>query len=131
TEEERSYRRRLEERVRVQDPVPRTEIGAVYARAGALVNNMRAGALDKVVFEAAASCLPVLVSNPGFESLIGGIEPSLSFPQDDAVALAARIRGLVDAGPELRARVGHELRARVEREHSVERWADRVVECAR
>jgi glycosyltransferase involved in cell wall biosynthesis len=131
TDEERSYRDRLGERVRVEGPVPRTEIGAVYARAGALVNNMRAGALDKVVFEAAASCLPVLVSSPGFASLVSGIEPALSFPQDDAVALAARMRALVDAGPAVRARVGHELRSRVEREHSVERWADRVVECAR
>lgn len=128
TAEERAYRARLG---RVEDAVPRSEIAAVYARAGALVNNMRSGALDKVVFEAAASCLPVLVSNPGFDTLVGGIEPPLLFPQDDAHSLAERIRGLLDAGPEGRAAIGRELRARVERDHSVEHWADRVVEALR
>jgi glycosyltransferase involved in cell wall biosynthesis len=129
TGEERAYRDALG--VPVEPPVARREIARVYAAAGALVNNMRSGALDKVVFEAAASCLPVLVSNPGFGSLVEGIEPSLQFPQDDAEALAGRIRALSDAGPEARARIGRELRARVERDHSVDRWAERVLEAAR
>ncbi len=128
TGEERAYRDTLG--VPVEPPVSRREIADVYASVGALVNNMRSGALDKVVFEAAASCLPVLVSNPGFDSLVAEIEPPLRFPQDDAQALADRIRALVDAGPEARARIGRELRARVERDHSVDRWAERVLEAA-
>jgi glycosyltransferase involved in cell wall biosynthesis len=128
TDEERAYRAALAHPV--EDPVPRTQITEVYARAGALVNNMRSGALDKVVFEAAASCLPVLVSNPGFDSLVEGIEPLLSFPQDDVQVLAARIRGLLEAGPAVRERIGRELRARVERDHSVGHWADGVLEAA-
>jgi glycosyltransferase involved in cell wall biosynthesis len=128
TEEERAYRDALGDVV--APPVPRTEIAAVYAAAGALVNNMRAGALDKVVFEAAASCLPVLVSNPGFASLVEGLEPSLRFPQDDAAALADRLRALADAGPEARAQIGRELRARVARDHSVAHWADEVVKAS-
>jgi glycosyltransferase involved in cell wall biosynthesis len=129
TAEERAYRDGLG--VAVEPPVARREIAAVYASVGALVNNMRSGALDKVVFEAAASCLPVLVSNRGFAELVSGIEPSLQFPQDDAQELAARIRALADSGPEARARIGREWRARVERDHSVDRWAERVLEAAR
>ncbi|HEV8462305.1 MAG TPA: glycosyltransferase, partial [Gaiellaceae bacterium] len=129
TDEERAYRDRLGHPV--EPPVPRTEIGAVYARAGALVNNMRSGALDKVVFEAAASCLPVLVSNEGFDALVDGILPSLRFPQDDAVELADRIRALEQIGAAGRARIGGELRERVRREHSVAHWADGVLEAAR
>jgi glycosyltransferase involved in cell wall biosynthesis len=129
TVEEQAYRTALG--VPVEPPVARREIADVYGAAGALVNNMRSGALDKVVFEAAASCLPVLVSNPGFDSLVAGIEPSLQFPQDDAQALAVRISALVGAGPEARGLIGRELRGRVERDHSVEHWADRVVEAAR
>jgi glycosyltransferase involved in cell wall biosynthesis len=125
TPEEQAYRSSLG--VPVEPPVAQRGIGGVYASAGALVNNMRSGALDKVVFEAASSCLPVLVSNPGFDSLIEQIDPSLFFPQDDAQALAERIGALVDAGPEQRARIGRELRARVERGHSVDHWADGVV----
>ena len=128
TDEERAYRDTLGDVV--APPVPRTEIGGVYAAAGTLVNNMRAGALDKVVFEAAASCLPVLVSNAGFAALVDGIEPSLRFPQDDAAALADRLRALAAAGPDARARIGHELRARVIRDHSVGHWADEVVKAA-
>ena len=129
TDEERAYRDDLG--VAVEPPVARREIAGVYAAAGALVNNMRSGALDKVVFEAAASCLPVLVSNPGFAGLVAGFEPSLRFQQDDALSLAERISALVAAGPETRARIGRELRARVERDHSVDRWAERVLEAAR
>jgi glycosyltransferase involved in cell wall biosynthesis len=125
TDEERAYRDMLGDVV--APPVPRTEIADVYAAADALVNNMRAGALDKVVFEAAASCLPVVVSNPGFADLVDGIEPSLRFPQDDAAVLADRLRALSDAGPEARAQIGRELRARVARDHSVGHWADEVV----
>jgi glycosyltransferase involved in cell wall biosynthesis len=129
TDEEQAYRASLG--VPVEPPVARSEIAGVYAAAGALVNNMRSGALDKVVFEAAASCLPVLVSNPGFDSLVAGIEPSLLFPQDDAQSLAERISALLDAGPEARGRIGRELRERVERDHSVEHWAERVLQAAR
>ena len=117
--------------VPVEPPVSRRDIGGVYRAAGLLVNNTRAGARDKVVFEAAASCLPVLVSNPGFDSLVAGIEPSLRFPQDDARVLAERINELLVAGPEARAQIGRELRERVARDHSVEHWADRVIEAAR
>ena len=41
-----------------------------------LVNNMREGALDKVVYEAAATCMPVLASNTGFDDLL---PPELRF----------------------------------------------------
>jgi glycosyltransferase involved in cell wall biosynthesis len=128
TPEEQAYRARLE--IAVQPPVSRREISGVFATATALLNNTRDGALDKVVFEAAGSCLPVLVANPGFDALVDGIEPSLHFRRDDAEMLAARIRSLVESGPDARRRIGRELRARVEREHSVDHWADRVVETA-
>jgi glycosyltransferase involved in cell wall biosynthesis len=126
TPEEKAYRSSLG--VEVQPPISRREIAGVFATAAALVNNTRSGALDKVVFEAAASCLPVIVANPGFDELVAGIEPALAFPQDDAEMLAERITALVEAGPEVRRRVGRELRARVERDHSVDRWAERVLE---
>ena len=52
------------------------EVPALFARSHVLVNNMRAGAPDKVVYEAAASCLPVLASNPVFDDLL---PPELRF----------------------------------------------------
>ena len=132
TDEERAHRAELVARgSRVEDAVPRTQIGDVYAAVDALVSNMRAGALDKVVFEAAAAGLPVLVASDGFAPLVDGVEPPLRFVQDDASSLAERIRGLVDAGPAGRAAAGEELRRRVVRDHSVEHWADAIVAAAR
>src|SRR5262249_56406046 len=63
----------LDKRVRLGHAVLRAEVPDVLARARALVNNMEAGAPDKVVYEAAASCLPGLVSNPVFDQLTDGV----------------------------------------------------------
>jgi len=133
TGEERAHRDELvrlvaeldvADRVTIADPVPRPEVARVLASADALVNNMRAGATDKVVYEAASTCLPVLASNP---SLAAFLPEELRFPRDDADALSDRIRALRSL--DLQA-LGRKLRARVEHDHSVERWADRVVELA-
>jgi glycosyltransferase involved in cell wall biosynthesis len=132
TEEERRHRAHLVERgARVEDPIPRPEVPALLAQVDALVNNMRAGALDKVVFEAAGAGLPVLVASEGFAELVDGIEPPLRFTQDDARSIAECIRGLAAAGPDVRRSIGEELRLRVQRDHSVERWADEVVTALR
>ena len=134
TDEERRHRAELEalvadlgvgDRVTLGEPVSRERVPELMAGVDALVNNMRAGAPDKVVYEAAATCLPVLASNPVFAGLL---PDELRFPRDDPGALAARIRGLREL--DLSA-VGRELRERVAREHSVETWADRIVELAR
>jgi len=133
TDEERLHRKALvrlvgelglEARVALGDGVPRPRVPELLARADALVNNMRAGAPDKVVYEAAATCLPVLASNPVFA---GFLPEELRFSRESADSLASRIRGL--EGLDL-AVIGRELREQVVRDHSVETWADRVVELA-
>src|SRR4051794_22370120 len=119
--EERGERARLEALgVRVEPPLPRSEVAALLMRKDVLVNNMREGALDKVVYEAAATCLPVVASNSGFADVL----PSeLRFRGDDAADLAARLRHVAGAD---RAALGRALRERVEARHSVEHWADEV-----
>ena len=133
TAEERAHRGEVErliddlgvgDRVTVSDAVSRDRVPALLADADALVNNMRAGATDKVVYEAAATCLPVLASNPAFDTLL---PDELRFERDDPVSLAGRVRSLSTAD---RAAIGRDLRARVERDHSVAEWARRVVDVA-
>ncbi len=132
TSEERQHRAELErlvaeldlgERVRLGDAVPHADVPGLFAAADALVNNMRAGAADKVVFEAAASCLPVLASAPVFDRLL---PDELRFDREDHAGLAERIRKLPDLTPGL----GPELRRRVEADHSVDVWAERVLAAA-
>lgn len=139
TEEERRHRGDLgalvEElglggRVRLEGPVPRAEVPALLAGATALVNNMRAGAPDKVVYEAAASCVPVLASNPVFDELFAGLELELAFARERPEELAARIEELAAADPETVARVGLTLRERVSERHSVDTWAAGVIAAA-
>jgi glycosyltransferase involved in cell wall biosynthesis len=133
TEEERAHRVELErlaadlavgDRVTFSGPVPREQVPALLQRVDALVNNMRAGATDKVVFEAAAACLPVLASNPAFDGLL---PESLRFARDDPDGLADGIRALAAAD---RVALGRVLRDRVAQDHSVDAWARRVVAVA-
>jgi glycosyltransferase involved in cell wall biosynthesis len=98
-------------------PVPRSEVPGLFARSHVLVNNMRAGAPDKVVYEAAASCVPVLASNPVFDDLL---PVELRFGRDDPESLAERLRTLD------RSR-RPELREAVAARHSVEHWADELL----
>ena len=130
TEEERLHKIALErlvidlgllDRVDIRHAVPRHTVPGLYAEVDALVNDMREGAADKVVYEAAATCMPVLASNPSFDTLL---PPELRFASGDVDALALAIVGLLSAD---RDAVGRSLREIVLREHSVETWADRVV----
>jgi glycosyltransferase involved in cell wall biosynthesis len=126
TAEERAERARLLELgARVCNPLPYTRVPELLAARDVLVNNMREGALDKVVFEAAATCMPVLASNSGFDSLLPA---ELRFARDDAAELAEKLRAL--AGVDRNA-LGRTLRQRVEEAHSATHWAERVLEVAR
>lgn len=117
----------LEPHVALEGPVPRDRLPELFARSDALVNNMRAGATDKVVYEACASCVPAVASNPAFEELFAGLEPPLHFERDDPDGLARRLHALAAVSPEQRGRMGRALRRRVEERHSVSSWADGVL----
>lgn len=107
------------------DAVRRADVPALFERADVLVNNMEAGAPDKVVYEAAAACLPVLASNPVFDELFDGFP--LAFGRDDPASLADRLRWLASLPPEERARIGRTLRERVAARHSTDSWADGIM----
>jgi glycosyltransferase involved in cell wall biosynthesis len=129
SDEERAHRGELEHlvseldldgRVTIGDAVPRAELPALFAAHDVLVNNMRAGAPDKVVYEAAAACLPVFAASPVFDTLL---PDNLRFHGDYPSSLAEKLRDYAGgAGPE--------LRERVRAEHSVEHWAEQVLEAA-
>jgi glycosyltransferase involved in cell wall biosynthesis len=120
----------LGKRVRLGHAVLRAEVPDLLAASDVLVNNMRAGAPDKVVYEAGAACVPVLASNPVFDELVDDLEPRLRFERDDPASFAERLAGLARRTVAERAELGRALRARVEARHSVEAWADRIVEVA-
>jgi glycosyltransferase involved in cell wall biosynthesis len=134
TEEERVHKLALErlvidlkllDRVDIRGPVSRHVVPGLYAEVDALVNDMRPGATDKVVYEAAATCLPVVASNPAFDTLLPA---ELRFEHGDVDGLVAALGRLREID---RNAVGRALRETVVREHSVGVWAERVVALAR
>jgi glycosyltransferase involved in cell wall biosynthesis len=126
---ELAHRRELEAHgFPLGDAVPRSELSALFSRSDALVNNMEAGAPDKVVYEAAAACLPVLASNPVFDELFEGYE--LRFDRDEPASLLDRLRWLAAIGAAERKELGRTLRDRVARHHSVDTWADGILSAA-
>jgi glycosyltransferase involved in cell wall biosynthesis len=136
SDEERAHRTELEQlvtelgvdgRVLIGDPVPRSEIPALFATHDALINNMRAGAPDKVVYEAGAACLPVLASNPIFDELL---DSEQRFTRWDPGALAERIRSLAAMTTDERAALGRRLREHVAERHSVQSWARGILGAA-
>ena len=127
---ERQHRTDLERLgVALGGAVPRAQVPDLFARSDVLINNMEAGAPDKVVYEAAAACLPVLASNPVFDELFDGYP--LLFERDSPESLAERLRWFAGLDESERAKIGRTLRERVAQRHSVETWADGVLAAAR
>jgi glycosyltransferase involved in cell wall biosynthesis len=120
----------LDARVRLDAAVLRSEVPEVLHRADCLVNNMEAGAPDKIVYEAGASCLPVVASNPVFDGLLDDLAVPLRFVREDPADLAARLARLAALSPAQRSSLGRELRERVAEHHSVRHWAERILEVA-
>jgi glycosyltransferase involved in cell wall biosynthesis len=108
----------VSDRVTFGADVPYAGVPGLFGLADAVVNATRGNAADKVVYEAAAACLPVFAASPVFDTLL---PDALRFHGDYPSSLAERIRGYAGGA-------GRELRARVEAEHSVEHWAERVLE---
>jgi glycosyltransferase involved in cell wall biosynthesis len=129
SELERRHRAELEKfGFELGDVVPHDEVPQLLAQADLLVNNMEAGAPDKVVYEAAAACLPVLASNPVFDELFDGYP--LLFERESAASLEERLRWFVELDADARAEIGRALRERVALRHSVDTWADGVLAAA-
>lgn len=125
TVEEHAERARLEALgIVVLPPVPFGEVPALLGAKDVLVDNMREGALDKVVYEAAATGMPVLASNSGFDDVLPA---ELRFGREDPAGLAECLRRLevVD-----RNELGRELRVRVEERHSARHWARALLDVA-
>jgi glycosyltransferase involved in cell wall biosynthesis len=115
----------LGDRAVLGDAVARRDLPALFARSDVLVNNMRAGAPDKVVYEAAASCLPVLASNPVFDTLLGD---DARFDREGPASLADALARFAELEPRARAERGQALREQVELDHSVQSWAERLID---
>jgi glycosyltransferase involved in cell wall biosynthesis len=136
TEPEQSQRRRLGELVGELALDGAVELGAAVSATGVrellgssdvLVSSTRAGAADKVVYEAAASCVPVIASSPAVADVV---PEAFRFATGDATDLARRLAEVARLGRAEREQVGRSLREAVAARHSVDSWAEGILEAA-
>ncbi|MFN8522566.1 MAG: glycosyltransferase family 4 protein [Chloroflexota bacterium] len=123
----RAERSSLGETVTLCEGRPYWSMPTVYQDSGLFATCSRTGSLDKAVLESIAAGVPPLVCNPAFRALFGDLWPRLSFQAGDARALAERLNDWLTLDGARRRAAIEPLGARVQSEHSVEHWADRMV----
>ena len=117
----------LAERVSVGDAAAtREEVFGLLGAADVLVSNTYGGA-DRVVYEAAASGIPVLASNRVHADLL---DPDAFFDRDDPEELATRLAEVAAMSPSERDSIGRRSRERVEQGHSVDSWVSGLLTAA-
>ena len=118
----------LEDSVTFASPVPRGELPEHYRRCAVHVNLTPSGFGDKVAWEAMSCGRPCLVANDDFRETLGEHTGELLFRNGDAIELAQKLAALLAKSSTERAAIGADLRAQVERLHSLPRLAERILE---
>jgi glycosyltransferase involved in cell wall biosynthesis len=86
-----------------------------------------AGFGDKVAWEAMSCGRPCLVANDDFRETLGEHAGELLFRNGDAIGLAQKLAAFLAKSSTERAAIGADLRAQVERLHSLPRLAERIL----
>lgn len=118
---------RIDDVVRFEHHVDRSHLPRWYRRATVHVNLTRTGFGDKVAWESMSCGRPCVAANEGFQETFGRYARHLLFPYGDWHALAERLSWILSLPPDEREEMGRFLRAQVERLHSLDRLADRVL----
>jgi hypothetical protein len=92
------------------------------------VNLTPAGFGDKVAWEAMSCARPCLVANEDFRETLGEHADALLFRHGDAEDLARKLEALLTKSTDEHDAIGSDLRAQVERLHSLPRLAGRILE---
>ncbi len=115
-------------RVHFLGAVPHAELPAVLRAADLfLLTTEPPESFGIVLIEAMACGLPVIASDyPGVRAVVDEPETGLLVPLGDPQAVAVALRGLAEAGPEARRRMGQAGRAKAERLWAWPRLLDRM-----
>lgn len=117
----------LQRRVEFENAVPVRELPWEYASCSVHVNLTGYGSGDKVVLEAMSCGKPSLVANEGFRPILGEYVERLYFPPGDHLELANQLQKILEMSPDQRGAIGQYLRGQVEKHHSLEGLADKLV----
>lgn len=117
----------LKDSVEFAGAVPHEQVPAELRRAHAMVNLSATGSIDKAVLEAMACGIPVVTANEAFVEMLAPWAGQALTPPDDPQALAQRLQGLMAMDSGARVDLGRELRALVERDHSMQRLVENLL----
>ncbi len=107
--------------------VPHERVPAEVRQAHLMVNLSATGSIDKAVLEAMACGIPVVTANAAFVEMLSPWAGQLLTPPDDPKTLAQRLQGLIAMDSGARVELGQELRALVERDHSMQRLVENLL----
>ena len=117
----------LGESVTFAEPVTPRELPPQYSRCAVHVNLTPAGFGDKVAWEAMSCGRPCLVANEDFRETLGRHADALLFRVGDPTDLARKLDALLGKTAAERAEMGADLRAQVQRLHSLPQLANRIL----
>jgi glycosyltransferase involved in cell wall biosynthesis len=124
----RAVRRAVAQRVHFLGAVPHPELPDVLRACDLfLLTTEPPESFGIVLIEAMATGLPVIATDyPGVRAVVLDGETGMLAPRGDVAAVAARLRDLVQTGPDGRGRMGAAGRERAEREWNWPRLVDRM-----
>jgi glycosyltransferase involved in cell wall biosynthesis len=105
--------------------VPYQQVPDEYRRAWVLAHTSGTGSLDKVVLESMACATPVISTAPASQAAYGPLTSELWC---EPHRFAGRLATALDWPDSRRAELGAASREQVERNHSLSRWADQVID---
>jgi glycosyltransferase involved in cell wall biosynthesis len=109
----------LEQCVSLKGVAEYDEMPVIFCSADILVNLCPTGGLDKAVLEAAACGVPILISNRGFEDILGHYSDRLLFQEKNANDLVEKMSSLMVSSD--RKDIGIFLRKQIEEKHNLEK----------
>jgi glycosyltransferase involved in cell wall biosynthesis len=118
----------LQDTIEFAGAVHNEQVVRWYRSCFAHVNLCPAGALDKAALEAMACGKPSLVANDGFRETLEPWPDSLLYRHGDPEDLSRKIEQLLQRSDAELEAIGTDLRRNVIARHSLERWADCLVD---
>lgn len=116
----------LEGRILFEGPASFLDIEKIYHKADLFIN-LSPNGLDKAALEAMSCAVPTLVSHEPFRDILGPLVESCFVDPPTSQEIAKAILSMRERSAEERYTLGMSLRALVQRDHSLEQLAERLV----
>lgn len=118
----------VDHRIELLEARPFSQVPDAYRGAHAALNVSRTRSLDKAGLEAMSCALPLVSTNPAYASILNEVAPFLYCREGRLEDFIGSLRRLMTEDVATRSDIGHQLRAIVVSEHSLERLVDLLIE---